>query len=120
MFKLKLEFFKWHEAVRCYLFSKVKYRPTLYTEIYYDVMRTFAFEHDDVYKLYMREAPDGLPSLKSMIDEYNSNNGFNNVDYIQIYGFMYHYLNDKFRWNDNITVIRKEKDELYWIEIKNN
>lgn len=100
MFSIKLIFYRmrktWNQKAFNYFKRKVENKGYLIDMIYYDILQTFAYNENDRYRLYMKNAPIGEMDMERMWQELrNDFSPINEADLNFIYIFTIENITDK-------------------------
>ena len=92
--------------------------------IYQDILHTFAYDKNDHYRLYMRNAPINELDLESLWQELRGDyTRINDVDLYYLYMLILDYLDTKFVWYPSVKVCTNEENgikyfDVYWKNYK--
>ena len=128
MFSIKLSFYRWKRNVYYWLMGKIKNKLDnkgfIVDMIYQDILHTFAYDKNDHYRLYMRNAPINELDLESLWQELRGDyTRINEVDLYYLYMLILDYLDTKFVWYPSVKVCTNEENgikyfDVYWKNYK--
>ena len=128
MFGMKLSFYRWKRNVYYWLMGKIKNKLDrkgfIIDMIYQDILHTFAYDKNDHYRLYMRNAPINELDLESLWQELRGDyTRINDVDLYYLYMLILDYLDTKFVWYPSVKVCTNEENgikyfDVYWKNYK--
>ena len=128
MFSMKLMFYRWKRNVYYWLMGKIKNKLDrkgfIIDMIYQDILHTFAYDKNDHYRLYMRNAPINELDLESLWQELRGDyTRINDVDLYYLYMLILDYLDTKFVWYPSVKVCTNEENgikyfDVYWKNYK--
>ena len=128
MFSIKLVFYRVKRNLYQCLYNiskrKLENNGFLIDMIYQDILHTFAYDKNDHYRLYMRNAPVNELDLESLWQELRDNyTRINEVDLHYMYMLILDYIDTKFIWYPSVKVCANEENgikyfDVYWKNYK--
>ena len=104
--------------------NKLDHKGFIIDMIYQDILHTFAYDKNDHYRLYMRNAPINELDLESLWQELRGDYArINDVDLYYLYMLILDYLDTKFVWYPSVKVCTNEENgikyfDVYWKNYK--
>ena len=104
--------------------NKLDHKGFIVDMIYQDILHTFAYDKNDHYRLYMRNAPINELDLESLWQELRGDyTRINDVDLYYLYMLILDYLDTKFVWYPSVKVCTNEENgikyfDVYWKNYK--
>lgn len=124
MIELKLLYHKFKKDLYYWSMGKlerlVKPPKTIEELVYQDILNSFVYGQQTIYKLGIKSNSLEDTDLKFMIQEYTNNyEDISDEDLVYIYNKIVKYLNKKFRFSTNLHIIDYDDNyfEVHWIQV---